>query len=111
MAIETIKSLKSTLADLTYILYVIGKEIELIIEHSEDEKANEELFKTTSILQDSNNSVIRLYHEIDTHETEIKNEWYDDKTKVESLQHEVDKLKEAISVIIEGNKDLLNFNK
>ena len=43
MGIDAINSLKSNLADLTYILFVLGKELELIIENSEDKKVNENL--------------------------------------------------------------------
>lgn len=111
MGIDAIKSLKANLADLTYILFVFGKELELIIENSEDKKVNDNLRQTISILQDSNRDVIKLYHEICTHEVDIQNEWYDDETKIKSLQHEVESLKESINVILEGNKNFLNFNE
>lgn len=111
MEIDAVKSLKSNLADLTYVLFVIGKELELIIENTEDKEVNENLRQTISTLQDSNSEVIQLYHEISTHEVEIRNEWYDDETKIKSLQHEVESLKESINVILEGNKNFLNINE
>lgn len=110
MGIDAIQSLKSNLADLTYILFVFGKELELIIENSEDKKVYENLRQTISTLQDSNNEVIKLYHKISTHEVEIQNEWYDDETKIKSLQQKVDSLKESISVLLEGNKNFLSIN-
>ncbi len=102
-----IKSLKSNLADLTYILFVIRKEFEQIIETSDDEKTNENLRKTTSALQESNNNVIRLYHEINKNEDRIKNEWYNDDTTLKKLKKEVDNLKKSIDALIDGNKNLL----
>ena len=111
MGSDTVKSLKSNLADLTYILFVLGKEFELIIENSEDEKANDNLRQTISALQDSNKDVIKLYHELNTHEVEIPNEWYNDEAKIQSLQHEVDNLRKSINVILDGNNNLLNTNE
>lgn len=111
MGIDAVKSLKANLADLTYILFVFGKELELIIENSEDKKVNDNLRQTISTLQDSNSEVIKLYHEICTHEVEIQNEWYDDETKIKNLQHGVDSLKESINVLLKSNKILLNFNE
>lgn len=64
MGSDIIKSLKSRLADLTYILFVISKEFELLIQHDE----SHELHKVISDLKDSNNEVIRLYHEIQKYE-------------------------------------------
>lgn len=111
MEIDAIKSLKSNLADLTYVLFVIGKEFELIIENSEDEKVNDSLRQTISALQDSNRDVIKLYYEISTHEVGIQNEWYDDETKIKSLQQKIDGLKESMNRVLEGNKNFLNINE
>lgn len=111
MGIDAINSLKSNLADLTYILFILGKELELIIENSEDQKVNENLCQTISTLQDSNREVIKLYHEISEHEVEIQNEWYDDETKTKSLQQKVKSLKESINTILESNKSFLNLSE
>lgn len=111
MKIDAINSLKSNLADLTYILFVFGKELELIIENSEDRKVNENLRQTISALQDSNGEVIKLYHEISSHEAEIQNEWYDDETKTKSLLQRAESLKESINALLESNKNFLNINK
>lgn len=111
METDVINSLKSNLADLTYILFVFGKELELIIENSKDQKVNEDLRQTISALQDSNSEVIKLYHEINAHEVEIQNEWYDDETKIKSLQQKNDSLKKSINALLESNKNLLNANK
>lgn len=111
MGSDAVKSLKSNLADLTYILFVLGKEFELIIENSEDEKVNDNLRQTISALQDSNKDVIKLYHELNTHEVGIQNEWYNDEAKIKSLQHEVDNLRKSINVILDGNNNLLNTNE
>ena len=64
MGIDTINSLKLNLADLSYILFVIGKEFDLIIQKIEYEEVKNELRQVISKLQDSNNEVIKLYHEI-----------------------------------------------
>lgn len=111
MGSDVIKSLKSSLADLTYVLFIIGKEIGLIIENSDDENVNNELRRTILALQDSNSNVIKLYHEISTNEVGIQNEWYDDETKIKSLQHEIDNLKSSINCILEANKNFLNISK
>ncbi len=111
MEIDIIKSLKSNLADLTYILFIIGKEFELLIQNSEDDKVNDNLRQAISALQDSNSDVIRLYHELSTHEAEIQNEWYDDETSIKNLQHEVDNLSKSIDVILKANRSLLNINE
>lgn len=111
MGNDAIKSLKSSLADLTYVLFVIGKEFELMIENSDDEKIIDELRQTKSALQDSNSSVIKLYHEISTNEVGIQNEWYNDKTKIKSLQCEVDNLKSSINCILEANDNLSYIKK
>ena len=111
MGIDAIYSLKSNLADLTYILFVFGKELELIIENSEDQLVNENLCQTISTLQESNSEVIKLYHEISAHEAEIQKEWYNDETKIKSLQQKVDSLKESINTISESNKNFLNISE
>lgn len=106
MGIDIITSLRSNLADLTYILFVIGKEFELLIQNSEDDKVNDNLRQAILTLQDSNSDVIRLYHELSAHEVEIRNEWYDDETSVMNLQHEVDNLSKSIDVILKANRNL-----
>lgn len=63
--------------------------------------------KTTSALQESNNNVIRLYHEINKNEDRIQNEWYNDDTTLKNLKKEVDNLKKSIDALIDGNKNLL----
>ena len=107
MESDVIKSLKSNLADLTYILFTIGKELKLIIQKSDDEKVKENLNHVVSALQDSNSEVIRLYYAIKSNEAGIQNEWYGDEAKLKGLQHEVDNLSRSIDVIIEGNKNFL----
>lgn len=105
---DVIKSLKSNLADLTYILFTIGKELKLIIQKTHDEKVKEGLNRVVSVLQDSNSDVIRLYHTIKSNEAGIQNEWYGDEAKLKGLQHEVDNLSKSIDVILEGNKNFLS---
>lgn len=105
---DVIKSLKSNLADLTYILFSIGKELKLIIQKTHDEKVKEGLNRVVSALQDSNSDVIRLYHTIKSNEAGIQNEWYGDEAKLKGLQHEVDNLSKSIDVILEGNKNFLS---
>lgn len=104
---DVIKSLKSNLADLTYILFTIGKELKLIIQKTHDEKVKEGLNRVVSALQDSNSDVIRLYHTIKSNEAGIQNEWYGDEAKLKGLQHEVDNLSRSIDVILEGNKNFV----
>lgn len=108
---DTLKSLKSNLADLTYILFVFGKELELIIKNSEDQKVNENLHQTISMLQDSNSEVIKLYHEISAHEVEIQNEWYNNEISVKDLENEVTNLKKSIDVFFNENRLFLNNGK
>lgn len=108
MESDVIKLLKSKLADLTYILFTIGKELKLIIQKSDDEKVKEDLNQVVSALQDSNSEVIRLYHAIKSNEAGIQNEWYADGAKLKGLQHEVDNLSRSIDVILEGNKNFLS---
>lgn len=105
---DVIKSLKSKLADLTYILFTIGKELKLIIQKSDDEKVKEGLNHVVSALQDSNSEVIRLYHAIKSNEAGIQNEWYGGGIDLKGLQHEVDNLSKSIDVILEGNKNFLS---
>ena len=107
---DAINDLKSNLADLTYILHVIGKEFELIVQNTDDEKTKIKVEQTMSTLQDSNAEVVKLYHEINTNEEGIRNEWYNDDENVKGLQLEVDSLAEAINVILEGNRKFLNNN-
>lgn len=104
---DIIKSLKSKLSDLTYVLFIIGKELELVIQHSEDEKVNDELRQVISSLKDSNSNVIKLFHEIKSNETGIRKEWYNDEVEIKKLQQEVDNLGKSIDSIIEGNKKIL----
>lgn len=108
MELDVIKSLKSKLADLTYILFIMGKEFELITQKISDEKVKESLNRAMAALQDSNSDVIRLYHAIKSNETGIQNEWYNDEAKLKGLQHEVDNLDKSINLILEGNKSLLS---
>ena len=79
---DIIKSLESKLADLTYILFTIGKEFDLIAQKTDDEKIKEDLSRVMSALQDSNSDVIRLYHAIKSNEDGIRNEWYGDEAEI-----------------------------
>ncbi len=108
MYVDVIKLLQSKLADLTYILYVMGKEFELIIEKSDDEKVKTDLQKATIAMQDSNSEVIKLYHELKFHENGIQNEWYNEESDIKKLQYEVDNLSKSIDVLVNGNRDFLN---
>ena len=110
MKIEVINTLKSSLADLTYIIFVMGKEFDLIIQNSDDEKVKNKLHQTILALQDSNNEVIKLYHEIKSNEVGIENEWYNEESKIKSLQHEVENLKKSINILLDGNRNYLNLN-
>lgn len=110
MKLEVINSLKSNLADLTYILFVVRKEFELIVRNTEDGKMQNELCQAISALKDSNNDIIKLYHEIKSNETRIRNEWYNEGSKIQGLQREVDNLKKSIDVLLSGNRKLLNLN-
>lgn len=103
-----IKSLESKLADLTYILFTIGKEFELISQKTNDEKVTEGLNRVMTALQDSNGDVIRLYHAIKSNEDGIQNEWYGNEANLESLLLEVDNLGKSINAILEGNKNFLS---
>ena len=108
MESDVMKSLKLKLADLTYILFTIGKELKLIIQKSDDEKVKESLNRVVLALQDSNSDVIRLYHTLKSNEAGIQNEWYGDEAKLKGLQHEVDNLSRSIDVIIESNKNFIS---
>ena len=105
---DVIESLKSKLADLTYILFTIGKELKLIIQKSDDERVKEALTRMVSALQDSNSDVIRLYHAIKSNESGIQNEWYGSEAELNGLQHEVDNLSKSVDMILEGNKNFLD---
>ncbi len=107
MASDVIKSLQSKLADLTYILFVIGKELELISQKSGDEKVKDNLCQIVSALHDSNNNVIKLFHEIKSNEGGIQKEWYGNEDRIKNLRHEVDSLSKSINTILEGNKNFL----
>lgn len=109
-AANVIKSLESKLADLTYILFIIGKEFELIAQKNNDGKVKENLNRVMSVLRDSNSDVIRLYHVVKSNEAGIQNEWYNDDVKIKGLQHEVDNLSKSIEVLLEGNKNFLSNN-
>lgn len=108
MESDVIKSLKSKLAEMTYLLHVMGKELELIIQNSKDENAIAHLQKVVDSLRDSNSDVIKFYHEIRKQETGIKTDLYNDEIYMKSLQQEVDKLSNAIDTLIEGNKNFMN---
>ena len=110
MKIEVINTLQSSLADLTYIFFVMRKEFDLIIQNSDDEKVKNKLQQTILALQDSNNEVIKLYHEIKSNEVGIENEWYNEESKIKSLQHEVENLKNSINILLDGNRNYLNLN-
>lgn len=104
METSVIKSLKSNLADLTYVLFVFRNEFELMIQNSTDEKANKVLREFVTSLTESNKEVIRLYHEIESNEVGIQNEWYNDDTKINTLRQEVNNLNYSIHKLIEVNK-------
>lgn len=110
MKVDAITSLKSNLADLTHILYLLGNELELAIENSTDEQVKNELRQTICTLRDSNSSVIQFYHEIDSNEEGMRKELFNDEAKMQSLQKEVDKLQESINMIVEANKNFVNIH-
>lgn len=105
---DIIKSLESKLADLTYILFTIGKEFDLIAQKTDDEKIKEDLSRVMSALQDSNSDVIRLYHAIKSNEDGIRNEWYGDEAEIKGLQTEVEYLGKSIDALLVGNKNFLS---
>lgn len=109
MESDVIKSLKSKLAEMTYLLYVMGKELELIIQNSKNENTVAHLQKVVDSLRDSNSDVIKFYHEIRKQETGIKAELYNDEAYIKSLQQEVDKLSNAMDTLIEGNNNFTNI--
>lgn len=108
MGSDAIKSLKSSLADLTYILFTIGKEFDLIIKQTEDNRINEDLRQVISSLQDSNSEVIRLYHEIQSNEADLQNKWYDNKEDINNLQNTIENLLQSTEALIIGNQQFLN---
>lgn len=108
MGSDVIKSLKSRLADLTYILFVIGKEFELLIQHSEGNQVSHELNNVISDLKESNNEVIRLYHEIQKYENDLQNQWYDNIEDVNNLQNRIANLQQLTEELVIGNKQFLN---
>ncbi len=109
MGLDVIKKLESTIADLSYVLFVIRKEFELMDQRIDDKNIKMKLSQVMSAMQDSNNEVIKLYHGIKTHEKEMQTEWYKDKSSVEVLQKEVDNLGKSIDVLLKGNKAFLNY--
>lgn len=108
MESDVIKSLKSRLADLTYILFVIGKEFELLTQHTNGEQVSHELHKVITDLKESNNEVIRLYHEILKNENDLQNDWYNNKEDINNLQKTIENLQQSIEALIIGNKRFLN---
>lgn len=110
MKTEVINTLKSSLSDLTYILFVMGKEFDLMIQNSDDKKVKNKLHQTILALQDSNNEIIKLYHKVKSNEAGIENEWYNEESKIKSLQYEVENLKKSIDLLLDGNRNYLNLN-
>ena len=108
MGSDVIKSLKSKIADLTYILFVISKEFELLIQHNNGEQANRELHNVITDVRESNNEVIRLYHEILKNENDLQHEWYNNTEVVNNLQNTIENLQQSIEAVIIGNKQFLN---
>ncbi len=108
MGSDVIKSLKSRLAELTYILFVISKEFEILIQHNEEDQVSHELHNVISDLKDSNNEVIRLYHEIQKYENDLQNEWYDNVEDVNNLQNRIANLQQSTEALVIGNKQFLN---
>lgn len=108
MGNDVIKSLKSKIADLTYILFVISKEFELLIQHNEGDQVSHELHNVITDLKESNNEVIRLHHEIQKNENDLQNEWYNNTEDVNNLQNTIENLQQSIEVLVIGNKQFLN---
>lgn len=108
MGSDVIKSLKSKIADLTYILFVISKEFELLIQHNNGGQANRELHNVITDLRESNNEVIRLYHKILKNENDLQHEWYNNTEAVNNLQNTIENLQQSIEAVIIGNKQFLN---
>lgn len=105
---DVIQSLKVTLADLTYALFTLGNEFDLILQQTEDEAVVNGLQRIVSSLRDSNGEVIRLFHEIQTHETGLQQEWYDDEKQIRQLQLTVDQLRSSIDTLLAGNQQFVN---
>ena len=108
MESDVIKSLKARLADLTYILFVIGKEFELLTQYNAGDQVSRELHKAISDLKESNNEVIRLYHEIQKHEDDLQNQWYDNIGDVKNIQNRITNLQQSTEALVIGNKQFLN---
>lgn len=105
---DVIKSLKSRIADLTYILFIISKEFELLIQHNKEDKVSHELNNVISDLKESNKEVIRLYHEIQKYKNDLQNQWYDNIENVNNLQNRIANLQQSTEALIIGNKQFLN---
>lgn len=108
MSLDVIKSLKSNLVDLTCVLFVIGKELELVLRNTDDQKVKNDLNQALSALNDANGNVIRLFHKINLNEAGICEEWYGDGCEIRKLQKEVDNLSSSIKILIEANGNFLN---
>ena len=105
---EVIASLKANLADLTYALYVLRNEYDVIAQNLEDEKDKEEINRANASLVEANENVIKFYYEIDSNEAQMESELYNNEVRVKNLQSEVDNLNLSIRTFIEGNKNLLD---
>lgn len=105
---DVIKSLKSKLADLTCTFFVIGKEFELLIQRNEDDQVKQELREIIAELRDSNNEVIRLYHEIQMHESGLQNGLYNNIEDINNLQNTIENLRQSTEALIKGNQLFLN---
>ena len=112
MGSDVIKSLKSIIADLTYVLFIISKEFELLIQHSNGEQISHELHSVIADLKESNNEIIRLYHEIQKYENDLQNQWYDNIEDVNNLQNRIGNLHQSTEALITGNDQFLeNIHK
>lgn len=105
---EVIASLKANLADLTYALYSLRNEYNVIAQSAEDEKDKEDINRANASLVEANEYVIKLYYEIDSNEAQMESELYNDEARVKNLRNEVDRLNLSIRTFIAGNKNLLD---
>lgn len=108
---EVIQSLKQNLADLTYMLFTMRNEYELMAQNSDNEELKALMLETETGLREANGSVIKFYYEIDAHEERIASDLYNDEECIKTLQKEVDYLNQSIRALVEGNQNFLDSIK
>lgn len=105
---NVIESLEKRLSELSHILYVMGKEYGLFLEHSDDEDVRFIIGNGIAEIKSAENGVANLLDAIVDNRDPLAKEWFNNPESISELQIEVERLEKSIDTMLRGNETLVS---